>query len=355
MSTFFQATPSPVIERLEWTSELWTLPDLDIKGDTYPCTWGDDGLLYASSGDPNYGASYDGFDVVRLDGCPPSASLTQINPMPEWVGSGGWGVKTTGMICVGGVLYLAVQNLLGWRPPARGRSSQHGSDALIISSVDKGLTWTPARPDGLSPMFPGSRFGGPAFVNFGKNNEGCRDHYVYAVSSDQWDNGSELRLGRAPQDQLLDAKAWEFASGWEADGNPIWSRWLNDAEPVLASPRTIGAPDMVWMPAIQRYLLLTWCFHKDFDTGWGTDLVVYDAPEPWGPFTLAHYDREWLGRLVGPYCPRIPLPWLDQDGLGGWMLASGNFMDAYDPERRYYRPNAIRFRIKLRQPAASGQ
>jgi len=31
----------------------------------------------------------------------------------------------------------------------------------------------------------GHKFGGPSFVQFGKNNEDARDEYVYAVSSGQ--------------------------------------------------------------------------------------------------------------------------------------------------------------------------
>jgi hypothetical protein len=348
MSGLFPVEASSLIEKFEWVTPLWTYPDLAIGGDTYPITWAEDDMLYASSGDPNYGSSHDGFDVVRFSGTPPTMRLEQINPMPEWVGGGGWGAKPTGMISVDGTLYLAIQNVLGWRTPSRGRSSQHGSDALILVSADKGKTWTPGAGDFGKPMFPGARFGGPAFVNHGKNNGEARDGFVYAVSADQWDNGTELRVGRVPSDQVADPKAWKWVEAWEADGSPRWSPWLNDAIPVLSSPRTMSCPDMIWMPALGRYLLVTWYFHKDFDPALGTDLIIYEAPEPWGPFKLAHYEREWLGRVVGPYCPRIVSKWLDADGLGGWMLVSGNFVDALSPGRPHYRPNLIRFRIKLR-------
>jgi hypothetical protein len=45
-------------------------------------------------------------------------------------------------------------------------------------------------------MFPDSKFGGPSFVQFGGDNADAVDEYIYAVSGDQWDNGSELRLER---------------------------------------------------------------------------------------------------------------------------------------------------------------
>ncbi|TAG06777.1 MAG: hypothetical protein EAZ42_13460 [Verrucomicrobia bacterium] len=35
---FFYVPASTLIERIEWTSELWNYPDRTIGGDTYPCT-----------------------------------------------------------------------------------------------------------------------------------------------------------------------------------------------------------------------------------------------------------------------------------------------------------------------------
>jgi hypothetical protein len=151
-----------------------------------------------------------------------------------------------------------------------------------------------------------------------------------------------------PRGSVGDGKAWEWIEAWNADGSPKWSKWLNDSIAVISAARVLSCPDFVYLPSIGRYLLITWCLHKDFDPSLGTDLLVFDAPEPWGPFTVAHYEREWLGRRVGPYCPRMPLKWLDADGLGGWMLASGDWMVEHDPARPFYRPNAKRWRVKLR-------
>ena len=54
---------------------------------------------------------------------PPHYTITRVNAMPEYRGSGGGGPKPTGMISVHGVLYLAVQNLFGKKPPAFGLPS----------------------------------------------------------------------------------------------------------------------------------------------------------------------------------------------------------------------------------------
>jgi len=67
-------------------------------------------------------------------------------------------------------------------------------------------------------MFPGSTFGGPSFIQFGKDNTDRIDDYVYAISSDQWDNSRELRLGRVPKDRMLDVTAWQWAQIRGMDG-----------------------------------------------------------------------------------------------------------------------------------------
>ena len=81
--------------------------------------------------------------------------------------------------------------------------------------------------------------------------------------------------------------------------------------PVLSLHRWLGLPEMVYLAGIQRYLLVTWRLHKDFSPDDGTDLLVFEAPEPWGPFSLVHFEEYWEGKEYNPYCPRVPLKWIE--------------------------------------------
>jgi hypothetical protein len=195
-------------------------------------------------------------------------------------------------------------------------------------------------------MFPGHKFGGPTFINFGKNNAGARDDYVYAVSTDQWDNGSNLRLGRVPKDQIIRREAWEFVCAFGPGGEPAWHPDLDEAIPVLSLHRWISLPDMVYLASIKRYLLLTWRLHKDFSPDDGTDLLIFEASEPWGPFALAYFEEYWEGKAFNPYCPRLPLKWLEADGITGWVQFSGSW-GQYGQSHNFYRSNARPFRLKL--------
>jgi hypothetical protein len=230
----FQVPRSDVIAGIEWLGEQVPYPVKEVKGDTYPMTWAADGEIYASSGDPNWGESPWGLDVEKIIGYPPDYHIEQVNPMVHFTGWGGWGPKPTGMISVKGVLYLAVQNCGGKKPPVYGTKSQNGTDAHIFASKD------------------------------------------------------------------------------------------------------------LHLKAIDRYLLLTWRLNEDFSPSAGSRLIVYDAPEPWGPFTLAHYEPQWQSQEMNPYCPRIPLKWMEPDGLTGWLQFSGS----WGSQDAHYRSHVQRFRIR---------
>ena len=338
---------SSFITGLEWSGERIPYPEAGVKGDTYPMTWADDGEIYTSAGDPNWGETGSGLDVEKFSGGPTDYKITKVHPMNDYLGWGGDGPKPSGMICVGGILYLAFQNLLRARVPPFSLVSQHGSDAQIVYSSNKGFFWTPALANIAAPMFPGHKFGGPAFVNFGKDNANARDNYVYAASSDQWDNGSNLRLGRVPSDSILRPEAWEWVCAFSPSGQPAWNHDLNESVPVLSLHRWLGIPELVYLAGIQRYLLFTWRLHADFSADDGTDLLVFEAPEPWGPFSMVHFEEYWEGKAYNPYCPRLPLKWVEADGVSAWLQFSGSWGPA-GQEALTYRSNVRPFKLHLK-------
>ena len=346
MPSFSNIPRSSIFSGLEWLGERIPYPDASIKGDTFPMTWAEDGEIYTSAGDPLWGESTSGLDVEKFSGGPTDYKISKVHPMNDYLGWGGDGPKSSGMICVDGVLYLAFQNMLRTQKPPFSLISQHGSDAQVVYSTNKGMFWVPTLANIPAPMFPGHRFGGPAFLNFGQNNANARDGYVYAASSDQWDNGSNLRLGRVPHDSIMRREAWEWVCAFTPSGAPAWSPDLLEAIPVLSLHRWISIPEIVYLAGVQRYLLLTWRLHQDFSPDDGTDLLVFEAPEPWGPFALVHFEEYWEGKAYNPYCPRVPLKWIEADGVTGWLQFSGSWGPA-GQKMGTYRSNVRPFRLKL--------
>jgi hypothetical protein len=380
----------------DWISDRIPCASVNVRGDSYPITWAADNELYVGTGDPNWavkdGSNYAsnpskggwaeseelykamcGMSFEKLIGAPESFRVERVNDMPGFIGPGGSGAKPTGVISVGGKLYLAVQNLLGPKPPRHRENSQHGSDVAIICSDDFGKTWTPDLSDmlldfekehyqrvggyghfrttseerteykGWRPMFPGCLFGGPSFIQYGKDNADAVDDYVYAVSSDQWDNGDEIRLGRVKNDSIQDKDCWEFAIVDE-NYNVRWVKSLEDAQPILEISAHLGAPEVVYIKSLQKYILLTWALHTDFRTPTGSELTILESDQPWGPFSLVHYEWMWYNRSCSPYTPKIPLKWFNQQELEGYVLHSGN----WETQIPYYIPQVKKFRFTVR-------
>jgi hypothetical protein len=347
MEKFYNIQKSSIIKGIEWKSERIPYPELDISGDTYPMTWADDGEIYTSAGDPLWGETPGGLDVEKFTGGPEDYKITKVNHMNDYNGWGGDGPKPSGMICVDGILYFAFQNMLRMQIPPFGMCSQHGSDSQIVYSYNKGSFWTPSFENIDKPMFLGHRFGGPSFVNFGKNNENARDGYVYAVSGDQWDNGSNLRLGRVPKDNIMRRGDWEWVCSFTPSGEPAWSHDLDEAVPVLSAHRWVGLPEMVYLAGIKRYLLFTWRLHKDFSPDDGTDLLIFESPEPWGPFSFVYFEEYWEGKLFNPYCPRLPLKWAEADGVSCWLQFSGSWSSLRSQDK-YYRSNVRKMKLIMK-------
>jgi hypothetical protein len=352
---------SDLFAGIEWLTPRIPYPVEEVRGDTFPLTWAADGEIYLSSGDPLWGIDFPfaqdrredprfhGLDIEKISGTPPEHRIEKVNEMLDYTGWGGAGLKPSGMLSLKGVLYLAVQNLLGNKPPQHGERCQHGDDAFIVASRDFGKTWTPgiAEVRKKGPMFPGWKFGGPAFVQYGRD-AASPDGYVYAASNDQWDNGSELRIGRVRADRILDASSWEFVAEVDKSNRPCWTRKLEDAGPVLAIDRHVSLVEMVYLAGFRRYLFLTCRLHQDFSPDHGSELTVLESPEPWGPFRLVCCDDKWAVPHWAFYCPRLPLKWFDPGSREGWMLWSGSWYSGniVDPNRPFYRAHVRKFRLK---------
>jgi hypothetical protein len=70
----------------------------------------------------------------------------------------------------------------------------------------------------------------------------------------------------------------------------------------------------VYHPVLKRYLLAVAYGHNG---GWG----LYDAPEPWGPWTVAFHTEYWgLGETHGY---RLPAKWISDYGRNMALVFSG--------------------------------
>ena len=338
-------------------------------GDVWTTTWADDDALYSVSDDTT------GFDqacdsnlaVHRITGEPPRAIRgVTINPMSEFGrraqdfdedhdATGTW--KASGFTCVDGVLYLCVYRQASSSPRRPVFSVYEAWDASILKSYDHGTTWTKAPKLGRA-MFPGHTFATPFFVQYTKDGKGeadGADRFVYAVSSNGvWNNGSSMVLGRVPRDRIgrLDHGDWEFVHGFDEQDQPIWRPRHDTARYIFRAPGRTSMTGIHHVAPLGLYILPQWhyLYLEDPARRWKvTRFEFYQAPAPWGPWTLFHTQdfqpESW-------YNPCFPSKFISPDGRRLWMFVAGDFTDP--GTRPFYRLHMIEVALDVDETPKRG-
>ena len=302
---------SSMISGIEW-APVETIVRRASGSDNWPITWADDDNLYTAYGDgwgfkPKTEKKLS-LGIAKIVGSPDDFRGINIRTESgERLGQGAKGAKASGMLCVDGVLYMFVRNT---------------GNSQIAWSTDYGKNWT-----WCDWKFTTS-FGAPTFLNFGKNYTGARDDFVYIYSLDgdsAYQPADRFIMARVPKDRIKQRGAYEFFKGLNTStGGPVWTKNVRDREAVFTHPGKCYRNGISYNRGLKRYL---WCqvlpFSTDsrgprFQGGFG----VYDAPEPWGPWTTVFYTESWD---VGPgETNSFPPKWMSQDGRTCHLLFSGD-------------------------------
>jgi hypothetical protein len=309
------AALSPVIEDIAW-APLESVVRLAPGSDNWPLTWADDGHLYTAYGD---GRGFEPFverklslGLARVEGGPGTGALRGVNlrsPDAEATGDGARGKKASGILSAGGTLYILARN---------------AGNAQLAWSRDHGATW-----EWAGWRFTES-FGCPTFLNFGRDYEGARDGFVYLYSQDAdsaYQRADRFVMARVPTTRIRERGAYEFFVRIGEDGQPVWSSDVAECGAVFEHPGACYRSSVSFNPGLGRYL---WC-----QTGGGEDtrfaggFAVLDAPEPWGPWTVAFHTDHWD---TGPgESMHLPTKWMSTDGRTVWLVFSGD--DAFSVRR----------------------
>jgi hypothetical protein len=127
-----------------------------------------------------------------------------------------------------------------------------------------------------------------------------------------------IDLFRVHRDRLTDRDAYEFYAGLDAQGYAVWSPLIEERKPMFVDPRGVKwGMNAVYHPHSRRYLLAV---TRPNEREWG----IYDAPEPWGPWTTVSHGGF---RDIGMKTVVLPRKWMSADGTQMWMIFSGNSRD----------------------------
>jgi hypothetical protein len=307
------------------------------NGDLWPSCWASDGNLYTANGDgKNFSKKSYSMAIGKITGTPPSLSGSFLAGDVGYNYSGSpYTDKPTGMLCVGGAIYLAYQNL-------NENTFNDAPAANIIESTNSGVTWS---ANGSSPMFgtPGNpsspaayKFTTIFFLDFGENSSNAIDGYVYAYGLDNnWRSQTAMYLARVPNTSVLTRSSWQFFTGLSG-GTPTWSTDITQKVAVLTDQRSlyqtmytsdpglkcpedqtvIAQGGVVYDKPLNRYIFSSW--------GCATH-ELYEAPAPWGPWN--HIISKDFGPLLGTqnsgqYGTTIPSKFISSNGQSMYMQSN---------------------------------
>jgi hypothetical protein len=324
------------------------------SGDTWDLAWTRQNTLYSPSNDTagfhlggNHNLMFNkilGNDPTKLDGA-------TVNDMAECGITGAsmgdnctW--KSSGCISLDGVLYwLVARHRYGGDRSIDYDKRQKAHDASFIKSVDRGKTWTRSPQENKDhPMFPGSRFATPYFVQYGQDGHEAwadgSDKYVYALSNNGfWDNGDWVILGRVLRSKMgdLNGADWQFYTQGDGLTDGAWTSNVREAKAVLANPDHLGMTRAVYLPKHQCYLMIGWYYPDgggklEMSDGLPvaahvkTNWDFYVAPHPWGPWrNVGSHTFTPQGYYTPGICPKFN----SADESTVWAFTAGDWTSPY--------------------------
>jgi hypothetical protein len=269
-------------------------------------TWGDDDKLYTAYGD---GKGFEPFVEKKLSlglatvtGMPPDVKGENLRAEEvEDLGDGPKGKKASGVLMVNSVLYLWARN---------------AGNSQLAYSKDHGKSW-----DWTDWKFTTS-FGCPTFLQFGKNYADARDDYAYIYSHDSdsaYERADRMVLARVPRYQIAHRSEYELFEKL-VDDKPVWTKDIQKRGAVFTHAGACYRSHVSYHKPSGRYLWTQ--TGKGEDTRFQGGLAIYDAPNPWGPWTTVFYTENW--DVGSGESSNFPTKWMDPNGEDLWLVFSGD-------------------------------
>ncbi|MGH7577857.1 MAG: DUF4185 domain-containing protein [Longimicrobiales bacterium] len=279
---------SSVIDTIvfDWSTHRRLAPG----SDNWPVTWNMDGQILTAWGDGG------GFGGTNDDGRVSLGFAEVVGGRKDYSGRNVWGGflperpatfggKTYGLLAV-------VNQLYAWISPGSDQVSY--GETRLYRSGDSGKSWSDTgvaieKEDGLIM---------PAFLNSGRGYDGPRSQHTYIYFIELRTDDSlavqrpgEIALARAARNRLEDAEAYEWFAGATRGGLPSWTKDIDRREPVFQDSNGVGwCLSVSYNAGLNRYFLIT--EHVQTKKG---NLGLFEAPEPWGPWSTVLYEEGWGG------------------------------------------------------------
>ena len=302
---------SPVVQQVIFAPQSQIIV-LGKGSDNWPTTWADDNLLYTAYGD---GWGFEpktekklSLGLARISGTPPNITGSNIRTRSgEQFGQGPKGKKASGLLMVDGVIYMWVRN-----------ANNNGEQSQLAWSKDRGKSWEWS-------TWAFQEFGYCTFINYGQNYQGARGDYVYTISHDHpnaYERADRFILMRVPKNRIRNLEAYQFFNSVDTNGDPVWTAKIEQRGAVFTDNGRCHRSGISYNQALGRYFWWQSKAPPKKDGRFVGMFGIYDAPEPWGPWTSVYYTEDWdVGAgETGSFPPK----WMSEDGKTLYLIFSGN-------------------------------
>ncbi|HEY1646121.1 MAG TPA: hypothetical protein VGF75_07225 [Candidatus Saccharimonadales bacterium] len=289
-----------------------------MNGDTYYNCNSNDGLTYLTIDDTN------GF----LSSVNSNMSLAKFTAELPFIGASinglsGFGTfgstngvdarspKDAGLFCMAGniIMFSGRQLNSGGTIPVFTQTA-----GTVMWSPDHGATWNNFQNPStftttgalLSPtttsMFAQSpsTWGSATFVmycgddgTFGYtstcNRQDNANAFIYAIANDgTWNNGNSFYLARVARANVLNlvASDWQCWTGGDGSVDTNWTNNFSSCAVLFTNTGKLGEPSVQFLPALNRYLLLTFYYPNGANNANTVTWLAYESPHPWGTWSL---------------------------------------------------------------------
>jgi hypothetical protein len=186
-------------------------------------------------------------------------------------------------------------------------------------------------------------------VNCGRNDEGNVEDYAYIISpdsNDAYNVADRFVLAAVPLVRIRERAAYKFFSGRFIHGNVAqWTTNLAEQQGIIERAGVCYRPGVTFDAALNRFLLV----HAKpnarscdaagrIDVRFHGGLSIYEAPKPWGPWSLAYDTDEW--DAAPGDSASFPSKWISADGRTLHLVFSGQ--DSFSVRRAVLVTNAER-------------
>jgi hypothetical protein len=130
-----------------------------------------------------------------------------------------------------------------------------------------------------------------------------------------------ISLARSPIATLGRRLSYDWFAGTDSTGVASWTADLSRRVPVFEDVAGVGWNVSVsYNSGLSRYLLMT-----EHSQTSASNLGIFEAPDPWGPWRVVHYESGWAKDVIeeSVFYWNFANRWLSMDGLDFVLVFTG--------------------------------